>query len=167
MNRTAQLRRTVPLRKKRAKPRPLPGARCSYSDRCRRRARVVITPSERMCPTHATWTADKLVGDFVRHRDQRCILASFNALPCFAPQQLYWCHLFPKGTYPSLRYRTANAVAGCAGHHKAFDGRPIEKGRWIVAHLGEELVRALEHEALTERKEDVADVIRRFRGEWP
>lgn len=124
---------------------------------------MVVTETERLCGRHATWTADKLVGDFVRNRDGRCVLSTFTTGPCYQGSVLYWCHLIPKGRYAATRYDPENAVAGCAAHHKAFDESPLEKARWIVRHLGREEFDALEQRATHGVKPELGAVIRQFR----
>lgn len=152
--------------RKRAKPRRRPAARCGYSPRCKGRPNVIVSDTERLCGRHATWAADKLVGDFVRNRDGRCVLASFApTTPCYQGDTLYWCHLIPKGRYSATRYDPENAVAGCAAHHKAFDEAPLEKARWIVRHLGRDEFDALEHRAMHGTKPEIGAVIRLFRGD--
>lgn len=158
----SELQRRTPLAKKRAKPRRKPAARCDYSTRCKRRPSVVISADERMCSTHATWTADKLVGDFVRRRDGRCMLVDFNANPCYEPATLYWAHLIPKGRYPQGRYIATNAVAACLRHHESFDHSPLEKDEWIVAHLGTDTYEWLRR-AVRSPQRPVAEVIFDYR----
>lgn len=163
MKRGGELKRTTRLKRKRSTPRRHPRARCSYTNQCRKEPRVILGPDERMCRTHATWTADKLVGDWVKARDGRCILAGFNGQPCYEPETLYWCHLVPKGTYPKGRYLPGNAVAGCSRHHRSFDLLLIEKREWIAAYLGEEGLDLLETMVRSDQP-GVADVIREYRA---
>ncbi len=130
---------------------------------CRKEARVVVNEFERYCKTHATQTADKLVGDFVKDRDGwTCRLVGFNDKPCSTPG-VFWCHIIPKGRYPSIRYEPLNAVTGCRDHHAAFDSSEIERRRWAIANLGDGPFGLLEHEAVTTSAPKVADVILHYR----
>lgn len=138
-------------------------ARCAWSNRCKKRPEVRVTDSERYCKGHATKTADALVGTYVKHRDGwRCQLVSFDGKPC-SDRQVYWCHLIPKGRYGSVRWIPDNAVAGCAGHHKAFDEAWIEKARWCERWLGDVEWQALQDLAVSSHRPDPADVILEFR----
>jgi len=125
---------------------------------------VQVEAGERYCAGHATDLADKLVGDFVKNRDQhRCVLQSFNRQPCYQPQQVYWCHMIPKGRYRATRWEPDNAVTGCAGHHMAFDNAPIEKDAWCEAWLGSTRWEQLRAQARGQKAVDVALVIQAYR----
>lgn len=130
--------------------------------RCTKVGRVIVYPTERYCGTHATKVADKLVGDAVRARDGRCMFADVNDQPCDDPGTLYWCHIFRKGTYPSLRYRMDNAVAACRLHHFVFDNYEIERWDWIARHIPRQALDELMARRLMPGPK-VADVIRSFR----
>lgn len=166
MKRT-ELKRTTPLRRKAVAPRKRPAVRCSWSARCKKRPRVIVdgeTP-ERYCPTHATMVADALVGTFVKTRDgYRCQLRSFNDQPCYQPEQVYWCHLIPKGRYYGTRWDPLNAITGCAGHHKAFDESPLEKDVWCEQRLGFQQWHDLKVRARQVKAVDVAGVIEAYRA---
>lgn len=139
-------------------------ASCTHG-RCTRRRAVVLGPDEQLCSTHARFEADHLVGTFVKQRDARCVLRGFRPdLACYS-DELYWCHLIPKGRYPWLRYDPANAVAGCATHHKAFDTSPLEAREWAANHVGPELWERMESDAVEHRgaSPEVDAVIIEFR----
>ncbi len=153
-----------PIRRKAARPKRTGASKCNWPGySCRKQAHVIVNEFERYCKGHATQTADKLVGDFVKDRDGwTCQLVGFNAKPCSSPG-VYWCHLIPKGRYPSIRYEPLNAVTGCRDHHAALDSGEIERRRWIVARLGEAQFEALQQQAVTTSAPKVADVIRHYR----
>jgi hypothetical protein len=165
LQRSGELKRS-PIRGKRATPRARkPRASCSAAPRCKRQPSVRLGPEERVCKGHATAIADKLVGDYVKARDGwRCQLSDFNASPCWQPEAVYWCHLIPKGRYYATRWEPDNAVAGCAGHHKAFDTAPIEKDAWSERRLGADRWAELRQQAIRQKSTDVAEIIAKFRG---
>lgn len=158
--------RSTPTRKRSPTKKPLRElVHCSYSPRCKKRPREIVSPTERYCPAHATDVADKIIGDIVKARDgYRCQLVGFNAEPCYIPQQVYWCHIIPKGRYRPVRWEPDNAVTGCAGHHKAFDESPIEKDEWAERRLGSERWHELRVLARQARSVAAVDVIREARG---
>lgn len=159
----APLERSTPIRRKAVAKRRRPAVRCSWSDRCKKRPDVVISETERYCHGHATMTADALVGTFVKERDGwRCQLRSFNGRPC-SSEQVYWCHLIPKGRYHATRWIPLNAVAGCAGHHKAFDEAPLEKDDWCEQRLGVAQWHDLKVQARRVKSVDVVEVIAFYR----
>lgn len=164
MKRT-ELRRSTPLRSTVAKPRRKPAVTCDWSARCHRRPSVIVSEDERLCKTHATAVADRLVGDAVRARDGRCMLrAASPELPCFG-EQLFWCHLIPKGAHPAIRWEPLNTVAGCRDHHMAFDRSEVFRDLWRDEHLGAEVNAELKRRSVTGSRPDVAEVIRRYRQE--
>lgn len=140
-------------------------ARCSGSPRCRKRPEIRLSEDERLCKGHARDLADKLVGDFVKARDgYRCQLRGFNAKPCWPNEEaVYWCHLIPKGRYGATRWVPLNAVAGCAGHHKAFDESPLEKDLWIEQRIGAEAFEELRLLARMGGGPSAAEIILRYR----
>jgi hypothetical protein len=123
---------------------------------------VRVSENERYCKGHATEEADRLVGDYVKARDDHsCVLYTFNDKACQGV--LSACHLIPKGRYGPSRWIPANIVSGCAAHHMAFDSSPLEKEDWIVRYLGAEHYDALKVVARSGAKYDPASVILRFR----
>lgn len=170
MIRTVPLKRTG-IRRSRGRRKPAsPATRCDWSVRavsgrtyrCTKRGYITVDENERYCKGHATERADKLVGDYVKARDgHQCQLRDFNGLPCLGV--LSACHLIPKGQYGATRFLPANIVAGCAGHHIAFDNRIIEKEAWIRRRLGSDVYDALKLVAVGGAKYDPASVIRLFR----
>lgn len=136
--------------------------KCSWSSRCNKRVTVRLE-DEGWCDRHATWVADKAVGDFIKSRDgYECQLRSFNGRACVGSER-YACHLIPKGRYPVLRYEPDNIVTGCMGHHMAFDQAPLEKDEWCRALLGTRYDE-LRHQAIEHPKRpDRAAVIAEFR----
>jgi 5-methylcytosine-specific restriction endonuclease McrA len=157
----------TPLKRRRTgKPRRTGTAKCAYSDRCKTFPRVIVTESERLCLRHATWTADKLVGDYVKARDRRCVLAesfTFGNKGC-SGSTLYWCHLIPKGRYGATRWIPENAITACAAHHKSFDENPLAKENWCADYLGSGAWEDLRETALLGSGMSVADVIVEYRA---
>lgn len=158
MNRSAPLRRT-PLARKGTKKRRKPLARCSYSPRCVRHARVTLVDGTLLCPTHATWEADRLVGDEVRARDGRCVLRDFAPDIRCVGEELFACHLIPKGRAPSVRWYLPNIVSGCAMHHATFDANPGTKFEWCRHYLGARLWDLVEELAAQSGGPSAADII--------
>lgn len=158
------LRRT-PLKRKAARPKRTGAEKCNWTGyACRKQAHVKVSDTERYCKGHATKVADKLVGDAVKDRDGwTCQLVGFNAKPCSGPE-VYWCHIIPKGRYPSIRYEELNAITGCRDHHAAFDSSEIERRAWAVQRLGEAQLEALQHQAITTSSPKVAEVILAYRA---
>lgn len=158
------LKRT-PIKRKSATKKRRPKMPCSWSNRCPRSPRFVLSDDERYCPVHVKWVAKKLVGDFVKARDGRCVLADFNDSPCLG--DLQWAHLIPQGRYPCLRYEPDNAIAACLRHHTAFDNAPVEREWWMRDWLGDAKYTYLQAEAVRRNLEresvDLVDVIKRFR----
>lgn len=46
------------------------------------------------------------------------------------------CHLLPKGAYPSIEFRTENAVGGCRRCHDWYTKRPTAWLSWSINLLG-------------------------------
>jgi len=164
MKRSAPLRRTE-LRSKSLRPRRIKRTvHCAWSDRCKKFPSVKVSEAERYCKGHATDVADKLVGDYVKARDRRCVIADFNSLRCFGTD-LSWCHLIPKGRYYATRWEPLNAVAGCRDHHRAFDGNPLAKRRWCLTHIGVQEYEEMEARAEVGGGPGAAEIIRAYRAE--
>lgn len=125
-----------------------PEGRC----RCGR----VIVVLQRWCRQCAAKEADRLVGQFVRRRDQRCVVEG-----CRNRGPLDWAHVHSKGSAPKLRWDATNAVALCRTHHEYFTRNPRVWRDFIEEHdpgLWEEL---LEFERTCLRP-DLTEIITRF-----
>ena len=117
--------------------------RCKIK-RCKKIARV-----SGYCRMHATRAADKAFSIAIRAEGKCYGQTKFWQGPTFAcAGPLHCAHLFSR-RYRNIRWDTRNAVPLCAGHHKWFDSRPLEKDDMILDHLEEEYMDlhdlALEH----------------------
>lgn len=154
-----------PMKRKPAKRRPRAAVPCSGSPRCRKRPEIVLSEAERLCKGHAVDLADRLVGDFVRARDGRCMLTEAAPdAPC-SGDRLFWCHLIPKGAHPAIRWEPLNAVAACNTHHMAFDRSEVFRDFWRDKHLGPELNAELKRRSVAPKaRPNVGDVIAEYRA---
>lgn len=84
---------------------------------------------------------DDLLRDVVLRRD------GFRCLKCGAETKpgrgggLQAAHIFPKGSYPAMRYELDNVICLCARCHifgpQAWHKHPIAALDWVRAHFGE------------------------------
>ena len=98
--------------------------------RCKRIARI-----SGYCKTHATKEADRKFSLVIRAGGRCYGQTAFWTGPSFAcAGPLHCAHLFSR-RYRNIRWDTRNAVPLCAGHHKYFDTRPIEKDDMMLNWL--------------------------------
>jgi hypothetical protein len=140
---------------------------CAWSNRCKRRAPVVLDERERYCKPHAKRLADNLVGLFVKTRDAYTCQACFKAAPGVAIQ---WAHIITRGA-PYIRWLVApypgNSIALCQGCHYAYTQNEGNWRRFIDRRWVGHRDRLERIEADGERagnSVDVADIIREYRG---
>lgn len=137
---------------------------CSWG-RCKsKNARVIVDTDERYCGKHATWVADKLVGDWVKRRDVRC-------MRCGNPYDLQWAHILTRSKR-AIRYLTepfpGNSVTLDRGCHYAYTMNPGNWDRWLDGRWPGHRDRLNRMQAEAERsgeKVNMAGVILRYRSE--
>jgi HNH endonuclease len=120
--------------------------------RCKRRPSV-----GNLCKTHAKQAADRLFSTFIRTRDGAC-------QECHSTEGLQCAHLISR-RYLATRWNDDNAVALCFRCHKRYTERPLEWDDWCASHLGEGLWSGLKEIAMNGGRPDIAEVVRRLRGE--
>ena len=149
-----------PLPRKRPTPRKRPAARCAWSNRCKRRPSIVIDENERLCRTHATWTADKLVGDYVKARDR------YRCWNCGETENLQWAHILSRGAR-YVRWDPRNAVTLDSKCHQHFTLKPAVWAVWLEDRLAGVYTTMVREEAAGQRSGhsvDIAEVIRTYRA---
>jgi 5-methylcytosine-specific restriction endonuclease McrA len=68
-------------------------------------------------------------------------------------RQLQWCHVYPKGAHPWLRWDLDNSFCGCSHCHlNWWHARPKESFKWWEKEIGSERWRALVLRAAKPRK---------------
>lgn len=141
---------------------------CSWG-RCKtKHAPVVVEEDERYCRKHATWVADKLVGDWVKRRDaMMCIRCGRSSLSTV----IQWAHIQTRGKR-TIRWLTepypGNSVALCQGCHYAYTLKPSNWERYIEGRWPGHWDRLSRLQAEGERSGDavnVAGIILRYRSE--
>lgn len=104
------------------------GQRCSWSNRCNRRADHPVTDEERYCGTHLRLVAEGVVGTWVKRRDNwTCQACGKNGDGVV----IQWAHIITRGSSPFLKFLTepypGNSLALCAGCHFAYGHN---EGNW-------------------------------------
>ena len=116
-----------PLKRTRRKPK----MNACQEPRCRK-DRYLLIDGKHRCPTHA---ADRLVGNWVKARDRKC-------LRCGAEGPLDWAHVISR-SYKAIRWSVAeapsahwnNSIALCRRCHFWQTNNPLE-GEDFFASLG-------------------------------
>lgn len=118
------LTRTVPLKRKRSKPRRVPELTCDIRT-CHKPPRFFG-----WCALHARKEADRLFSLYIRKRDGKCQVEG-----CVQPYNLQCAHLISR-RYMATRWDVGNAVALDLYHHKLYTEDPLGWDEWCEERLG-------------------------------
>lgn len=99
----------------------------------------------------------------IAQRGKRCEAAGQGGTACTAVIQAH--HIYPKGTYPALRYETDNGLLTCSAHHGFWlhTAPANEVGPWLERTCGADRllrlqVRAAASKGARPRRPDLAAV---------
>ncbi len=152
------------------------GQRCSWSNRCSRRADHPVTDEERYCGTHLRLLAEAVVGTWVKNRDQwQCQACgkqgdSRRRDGESGPVVIQWAHIITRGS-AYIKFLTepypGNSIALCSACHFAYGQNEGNWRRFIERRWPGHHDRLTRMEARRERaggSVDKAAIIRDYRS---
>jgi 5-methylcytosine-specific restriction endonuclease McrA len=165
---TATLTRKTPLKRSPIKRKPakrkITPKLCDWSNRCKRRAPVIVSETERYCTGHARKEADKLQRIAIFERDgytcQSCIRSG-------TAETLQRAHIISRGAR-FIEYHEDNLVTLCPQCHLNFTLKPGQWSVWLAINRPGVHDRLSLMEAAAEHSGDpidLAEIIRRYQRE--
>jgi hypothetical protein len=158
LTRKTPLKRS-PIKRKSAKRKTTPKL-CDWSNRCKRRAPVIVSETERYCRSHAREMADRAAREFVLKRDWWTCQNCSSGAP-----GLQWAHVISRGAR-YIRHEPNNAMALCGKCHLNFTLKPALWSVWLATNRPGLHDRMALLEAAGQRSGhtiDLAQVIRDYR----